>query len=98
MNENAPELEEKLEKLEKDFKIVTFTGRSCLVTSVKRMKAEKEMNIPISLRTGCPLSLKYGRPANELTEQEWEDYYGIMCEELKKLYPENYAYVFPSAL
>ena len=59
------------------------------------MKAEKEMHIPIHLRSGFAVSAKTGKAADKMTKQEWEAFYADMCEQLKRDYPELYANVFP---
>jgi hypothetical protein len=37
------------------------------------MKAEKELGIPISRRSGFACSTSTGKHANEMCEQEWGD-------------------------
>ena len=59
------------------------------------MKAEKERGIPIERRTGFVVSVETGKAANQMTEGEWESFYGRLCEELKREYPDIYAGIFP---
>lgn len=96
MESDTPPLEEQLAKLDKKFPLVPHTGAGRLSSAVRRMKAEKEMNIPIHLRSAFAVCAKTGKAANSMTEQEWEAFYWDMCEQLKRDYPEQYANVFPS--
>ena len=90
-------LKERLEKLDKEFPLVVHTGAGRLSSAVRRMRAEKEMKIPIRLRSGFALSARLGKAANKMTVLEWETFYGEMCKELKRDYPELYASIFPTS-
>jgi hypothetical protein len=59
------------------------------------MKAEKEVDIPIPRRTGFAISVERGKPANELDEPQWDEFYSQLCGQLKRDYPELYLQVFP---
>ncbi len=61
---------------------------------VRRMKAEKTMGIPINLRSGYAISTKTGKAANTMTEDEWEQFYSALSEQLKRDYPELYGLIF----
>jgi hypothetical protein len=95
MDKDAPSLEERLARLNKEYPLVPHTGAGRLSSAVRRMKAEKDMAIPINLRSGFAISLKMGVAADKMTEQEWEAFYRDMCEQLRQDYPELYANVFP---
>jgi hypothetical protein len=95
MDKDTPSLEERLAKIDKEFPLVPHTGAGRLSSSVRRMKAEKEMHIPINLRSGFAISAKTGKAADKMTEQEWEAFYKDMCEQLRRDYPELYLNVFP---
>lgn len=95
MNNDTPSLVERLAKLVKDYPLVPHTGAGRLSSAVRRMKAEKEMDIPINLRSGFAISVKTGKAADKMTDQEWNAFYGDMCEQLKRDYPELYASIFP---
>jgi hypothetical protein len=36
-----------------------------------------------------------GKPANELDESQWNEFYSELCGQLKRDYPELYQQVFP---
>src|SRR3989338_7492139 len=81
--------------VEKEYPLVPHTRSSRLFSSVQRMKAEKELGIPINRRAGFVISTKTGNRANEMDEQEWEEFYAGLSNELKTDYPERYAELFP---
>lgn len=91
---NELSLQEKLEKIYRECPLVPHTGAGQLFSTVRRMKAEKEMDIPINFRSGFAISTKLRKPANEMVEQEWEGFYSDLSESLKKDYPELYTKVF----
>jgi len=61
---------------------------------VRRMKAEKELNIPIKRRFGRVISAKTRKPANKMSETEWEDFYQELCVQLKEEHADMYARLF----
>lgn len=61
---------------------------------VRRMQAEKQYCIPIELRSGFAISVKSGKHANEMAEQEWEEFYNALRMELKEKFPELYPNLF----
>jgi hypothetical protein len=88
MDQSNPSWEERLTQLDRDYPLRGYTGASCLITSIRRMRAEREQRIPIHLRTGFPVSVAFGKAANELNEDEWEAFYESLCAELKRKYPQ----------
>ena len=95
MDKDTFSLEEQLANLDKEYPLDPHTGAGRLSSTVRRMKAEKEMDIPINLRSGFAISVRTGKAADKMTEQEWEAFYRDMCEQLRRDYPELYASVFP---
>jgi len=83
-----------LVKLDKKYPLVPHTGVGRLFSTVRRMKAEKELNVPISFRTGFAISVETGEAANEMTKREWEKFYKNLCEQLKRNYPELHDRLF----
>jgi hypothetical protein len=94
MDKDTMSLKERLARLDREYPLVPHTNAGRLSSTVRRMKAEKEMDIPINLRSCFAVSAKTGKAANKMTEQEWEDFYHNMCEQLRRDYPEKYASVF----
>ncbi len=92
------EIDAQLAELSKNYPLVSHTNAGRLFSSVRRMKAEKEMHIPIARRTGFVISTKSGKRANAMTEQEWEPFYDSMCTELKRDYPDLHEQLFSAAL
>jgi len=91
------ELEKLVRSLDKKYPLVPHTGAGRLFSTVRRMKAEKELGIPIAYRTGFAISVEKRKPANQLEEPEWEEFYAALCGQLKRDYPELYKQVFPDA-
>ena len=67
-----------LEKLAKENPLVSYTDASRTFSMVRRMKAEKKIGIPISLRSGYAISTENGKAANAMTEDEWEEFYDAL--------------------
>jgi hypothetical protein len=59
------DIDKTLRLLKEQFPLVVH-GAGMLFSTVRRMKAEKEHGIPINRRTGFAISVKKGKPANEL--------------------------------
>lgn len=93
MNENEI-LEEIWKLIQKEYPLVYFTGSSRLYTMVRRMQAERKSGIPFELRSGFAISVKSGKHANEMAEQEWEEFYNALRMELKKDYPMLYSNLY----
>jgi len=87
---------EMLQKLNKEFPLTRHTGVGMLYTSVRRMQAEKELNIPIAWRIGSVISVENGKRANEMNELAWNKFYKDLCENLKRDYPSMYDRLFSS--
>jgi hypothetical protein len=94
MDKDTPSLEERLAKLDQEFPLIPHTGAGRLSSAVRRMKAEKEMDIPVNLRSGFAISVKTGKAANRMTDHEWEAFYRDLVEQLKRDYPQLYVSVF----
>ena len=88
--------DEQVAELDKEFPLRPFTGRSMLYSAVRRMKAEKERDIPIERRSGFAVSVKTGKAANKMTKREWEQFYSAMVDDLKRDYPDSYLELFPA--
>ena len=88
------EVKKQLAKLNKEYPLVPHTNAGRLFSTVRRMKAEKETGIPINYRSGFAISVKTGKSANKMTEQEWENFYKDLSEALKRDYPELYIRLF----
>jgi hypothetical protein len=90
----ANEIVEVIRSLDQKYPIIQHTNAGRLSSTVRRMKAEKELDVPIAHRTGHVISVKSGKPANEMDESEWESLYSELCDELKQRYPELYDRLF----
>ncbi len=95
MDDDARLWQEQLAKLAKDYPLVPHTNAGRLSSTVRRMKAEKEMGIPIHFRTGFAISVATGKAANQMTEAEWETFYQRLCEQLERDYPHLHKAIFP---
>ena len=92
---NETEIKKALKKLEEEFPI----NKNCvgaLYTTVSRMKAEKELGLPLIWRKGSAISVKTGKHGNKMNELEWNKFYYDLCENLKRDYPSLYDNIFSS--
>jgi hypothetical protein len=87
-------LDDRLERLDEKYPLVLHTDAGRSFSTVRRMKAEKKMGIPIYLRTGFAISVKTGKAANAMTEDEWEEFYNALSERLNRDYPDLYKSLF----
>jgi hypothetical protein len=87
-------LKAKLEILNREYPLVPHTNTGRLFSTVRRMKAEKEMEIPLNLRSGFAVSVALGKHANEMNELEWDKFYSDLSEELKNTDPNLYKKIF----
>ena len=76
-----------LEMLDKKYPLVPHTYAGQLSSSVRRMRAEREMNIPIHLRSDAWISAETGNRTSDMTGTEWESFYQGLRAELKRRYP-----------
>jgi len=84
-----------LQSLERDYPLIPHTHAGRLFSVVRRMKAEKELEIPIRHRCGVAISVAKKKAANELSEEEWDEFYHSLCDELKRDYSWLYDQLFP---
>ncbi|MGA9709254.1 MAG: hypothetical protein WBQ87_16320 [Candidatus Sulfotelmatobacter sp.] len=84
----------RLEKLAEENPLVLHTDAGRTFSTVRRMKAEKKMGIPISLRSGFAISTKSGKAANAMREDEWEEFYNALSRHLRRDYPDLYERLF----
>ena len=92
MNE---ELKKQLKKIEQECPLVPHTHAGRLYSMVRRMNKEKELNIPIDFRSGFAISVKTGKSANKMTENEWNDFFKSLSKELNEGYPDLFKRIFP---
>lgn len=94
MDINNLSIEKKLEIIKRKYPLVPHTNAGRLFSTVRRMKMEKEMEIPINLRSGFAISVKIRKRTNEMNKQEWEEFYSDLSKELKSSYPKLYQRIF----
>lgn len=87
-------MNEILAKLDKECPLVLETEAGRLFSAVRRMKAEKELGVPISARNCFAISVEMGKAANKITVQQWDKFYKDLCKQLKKDYPDFYEKLF----
>ena len=88
------DIDEVIRSLEQQYPIVPHTNAGRLFSTVRRMKAEKKLGLPIIRRTGFAISVKEGKPSSELSESAWESFYSGLCKELKERYPDLHEQLF----
>jgi hypothetical protein len=87
-------LESHVEWLNREYPVVPHTDVGRSFSAVRRMKAEREIGIPINLRTGFAVSAKTGKAANDMTDDEWEEFYKSLSERLTVDHPDLYKRLF----
>jgi NADH pyrophosphatase NudC (nudix superfamily) len=87
-------LNERTEKVIKEYSLILYTRTSRLFSTVRRMKAEKELNVPISCRASFVIYTETKKRANEMTADEWGKLFEALSSELKKDYPNIYVRLF----
>jgi len=96
MENNFISFEERAEKILSEYTLIPHTRSSRLFSTVRRMKAEKELNIPLNRRAGFVISTETGNRANEMAEEEWEKFYEALSNEFRADYPDMHARLFSS--
>ncbi len=76
--------------LHENCQITPHTRPGRLFTTVKRMKAEEELAIPIVDRYGGVSSAALGLPAHRMSPFEWGVFYMMLADQLHSDYPELY--------
>jgi hypothetical protein len=87
-------LKDQLEGLDERYPLVLHTEAGRSFSAVRRMKAEREIGLPVNLRSGFAVSVKTGKAASEMTDDGWEELYNSLCERLKGDYPDLYQTLF----
>ncbi len=88
------ELQEKLEKIQRECPMIPHTDAGRMFSMVRRMKAEKELEIPIPMRSSFIISARLGKAANEMSGEEWEEFYEVLAGELYMRHPELFKKIF----
>ena len=83
-----------IKKLDQEFPLSLYTGVGALYTTVRRMKAEKERNVPVAWRIGSAISVETGKRGNEMHALQWNKFYTDLCKNLKRNYPDLYESLF----
>jgi hypothetical protein len=90
-------IDDEIAKIDKEYPLTPHTNARRVYSTARRMKAEKERNIPIERRTGFAVSVKSGKAANNMTRREWESFYKTLSKRLKTDYPDSYLDLFPTS-
>lgn len=88
------DIDDIVRSLDEQAPLLFYTGASMTYSSVRRMKAEKDLALPLGRRTGRIIAVKSGKRANQLTEDEWEELYLALCGRLKRSWPDLYERLF----
>jgi hypothetical protein len=86
-------LDIQLELLDKEYPLVPHTDAGRTFSTVRRMKTERTIGLPINLRTGFAISVETGKAADAMTEDREEFYYAL-SERLNRDYPHLYRSLF----
>jgi hypothetical protein len=93
---NVMPLQDKLAWLNRECPFVPHTNAGRLFSTVRRMKLEEELEIPVPLRAGHAISVRTGKRAYDMDEGEWKEFYHELTGQLRDDYPELYERVFGS--
>jgi hypothetical protein len=93
---NAMSLPDKLTWLNRECPFVPHTNAGRLFSTVRRMKWEEELEIPIPLRAGHAICVQTGKRASDMDEGEWNAFYHGLLGQLERDYPELYERIFGS--
>jgi hypothetical protein len=86
-----------LKQLIEKYPLALHTDAGRTFSMLRRMEAEKEMGVPINLRSDFAVSTANGKSANAMTKTEWEKFYNALSEQLKRDYPVLYQTLFPAS-
>lgn len=89
------EIEQQLQAFRQQFPLVPFTNAGRLFSTVRRMQAERDRQIPLAHRTGFVVSVADGKRPSEMTGEEWERFFQSLCVQLQQQYPDLYRQLFP---
>lgn len=81
---NLQEKEKWIKCLNTEYPLTRHTSIGRQITTVRRMKAEKELDLPLAWRSGSAISPKIQKRANEMNQSEWNVFYEELCNELNK--------------
>ena len=94
MKSNYISFEERKEIIMKEYTLIPYTYSSRLFSTVRRMKAEKELHVPMNQRACFAISVETGHRANEMNNEKWNKFYDDLTNQLKADYPEIYNRLF----
>ncbi len=80
--------------IENEYPLVEETEVGRTFSMVRRMTIEKLIGLPINYRSGFAISTKTGKAANEMTEDEWEEFYFDLSAGLNRDFPHLYETLF----
>lgn len=67
--------------------ISPYTRIGGMVTTIRRMDAEKKLNLPFEWRSGVTISVESGKRINEITEQERDIFRQQLIDDIRENYP-----------
>lgn len=86
--------EEKVDYVEKTFPLNPKTDFDRLFTRVRRMKAEKEFEIPMNQRIGFTFSVRTGENLSGISEEAWNMLFAMLSDQLKRQHPDTWRRLF----
>lgn len=73
--------------MNKNWGISPFTRTGGMVTTIRRMDAEKKLDIPSECRSGVTISVRNGKRTSEMTDQEREIFRQQLIDAVRKSSP-----------
>lgn len=87
-------VEEKIAYVEEAFPLSLKTDFDRLFTTVQRMKAEKDFEIPMDRRNGFTFSVRTGENLSGITEEAWNMLFTMLSNQLKRQRPDTWKRLF----
>lgn len=86
-----------IQMLRRDYPFARHTNAGRMFSTERRMKAERELGLPVARRSGFAISVASSRDTSELEKVVWDGFHKANCHDLAKSYPEMWAMLSSSA-
>jgi hypothetical protein len=93
---NLP-LQERLAIIDRGCPFIAFTGSSRLISTLRRMKMQEELEIPYEFRFSNAISVETSLRPYQMVKEEWNKFYEQLVGQLKRDYPESWEKMFGDA-
>jgi len=87
-------MDEKIRYIELTYPVRVRTELAGLVTAVRRMKAERDFEVPVNRRTVVEFSGERVKQEKATSKEEWDGFFANLSAELLLNYPEHWERLF----